>query len=173
MKIRKRCRTCVLLLPSARLLQLDRTAAVIVKIRCFSWFPGRNDFYSVPAGLSTICSTQRQSQTLFGLTERKLLVCGQCKPGVPGGAALGPGPICRRVLWRSAILVKYQILIRGIFVVRGHYMSTTDAETTAETPFEEFLERHDETWWADAISQLLPGIHEVDKAATQIWFAFY
>jgi len=52
-------------------------------------------------------------------------------------------------------------------------MSTTATQSTTETPFEEFLKDHDEAWWAEALAQLLPGIHEVDRAATRIWFAFY
>jgi ferredoxin len=45
--------------------------------------------------------------------------------------------------------------------------------TTAETPFENYLARHDEGAWAVAVAELLPSIHEVDRNATQIWFAFY
>ena len=52
-------------------------------------------------------------------------------------------------------------------------MSTTATPTPTETPFEEFLKQHDEVRWADTITQLSPSIHEVDRAATQIWFAFY
>jgi ferredoxin len=36
-----------------------------------------------------------------------------------------------------------------------------------------FLNRQDEADWSQAIARLLPFIHEVDKAATQIWFKFY
>ena len=42
-----------------------------------------------------------------------------------------------------------------------------------ETLFQNFLEQQDEAEWARAVSGLLPFIHEVDRAATQIWFAFY
>ncbi|HEX8142117.1 MAG TPA: hypothetical protein VF553_05935 [Pyrinomonadaceae bacterium] len=42
-----------------------------------------------------------------------------------------------------------------------------------ENPFQNFLERQDEDRWARALSGLLPFIHEVDRTATQIWFAFY
>jgi ferredoxin len=52
-------------------------------------------------------------------------------------------------------------------------MSTTAAETTTEKPFEEFLRQHDEASWAATLTALTPLIHEVDRAATQIWFAFY
>jgi ferredoxin len=41
------------------------------------------------------------------------------------------------------------------------------------TPFEEFLNRQDEEAWAAALTALLRSIHEVDRNATQIWFAFY
>jgi len=52
-------------------------------------------------------------------------------------------------------------------------MSTSATQTTLKTPFEEFLTDLDEVGWADVISRLLSEIHEVDQAATQIWFAFY
>jgi ferredoxin len=39
--------------------------------------------------------------------------------------------------------------------------------------FEEFLDQHTDNAWSEVITQLLPAIHEVDKAATQIWFRFY
>jgi len=42
-----------------------------------------------------------------------------------------------------------------------------------ETPFENFLNRHDEEAWSAALVTLLRAIHEVDRNATQIWFAFY
>lgn len=41
------------------------------------------------------------------------------------------------------------------------------------TPFESFLNAQDESDWAEAVISLLPDIHEVDREATQIWFAFY
>lgn len=44
---------------------------------------------------------------------------------------------------------------------------------SAETPFETFLNQHDEEAWAAILTTLLRSIHEVDKSATQIWFAFY
>ncbi len=43
----------------------------------------------------------------------------------------------------------------------------------AETPFETFLNQHDEEDWSATVTALLRSVHEVDKAATQIWFAFY
>jgi len=42
-----------------------------------------------------------------------------------------------------------------------------------QTSFEIFLAKHDEEAWAAALTTLLRSIHEVDKAATQIWFSFY
>ena len=41
------------------------------------------------------------------------------------------------------------------------------------TPFETFLEQHDEEAWSAALTTLLRSIHEVDRNATQIWFSFY
>jgi ferredoxin len=37
----------------------------------------------------------------------------------------------------------------------------------------EFLSRHDEPAWLAALSRLSPSIHEVDRDATRIWFAFW
>jgi hypothetical protein len=39
--------------------------------------------------------------------------------------------------------------------------------------FEAFLNQHDGEAWARVVSSLLPSIHEVDRAAAQIWFAFF
>jgi len=41
------------------------------------------------------------------------------------------------------------------------------------TPFENFLEQHDEEAWSAALTTLLRAIHDVDRNATQIWFSFY
>jgi ferredoxin len=41
------------------------------------------------------------------------------------------------------------------------------------TPFENFLNHHDEEAWSAALTTLLRSIHEVDRNATQIWFSFY
>jgi ferredoxin len=41
------------------------------------------------------------------------------------------------------------------------------------TPFENFLNLHDEEAWSAALTALLRSIHEVDRNATQIWFSFY
>lgn len=46
-------------------------------------------------------------------------------------------------------------------------------KTSGLTPFETFLNEHDEEEWLGAVTTLLRSIHEVDKSATQIWFAFY
>src|SRR5712671_7021094 len=42
-----------------------------------------------------------------------------------------------------------------------------------ETSFETFLDQQNEEAWASALATLLRSIHEVDRSATQIWFAFY
>ena len=42
-----------------------------------------------------------------------------------------------------------------------------------ETSFETFLNQHDEESWSATLATLLRSIHEVDRNATQIWFAFY
>jgi ferredoxin len=41
------------------------------------------------------------------------------------------------------------------------------------TAFENFLNEHDDESWSATLTTLLRSIHEVDKNATQIWFAFY
>ena len=46
--------------------------------------------------------------------------------------------------------------------------------TTTATDFEKFLLRHDEGGaWERAIDALLPSVHEVDRNALRIWFAFF
>jgi ferredoxin len=42
-----------------------------------------------------------------------------------------------------------------------------------ETLFHKFIAGQDESAWNETLGALLPSIHEVDKTATQIWFAFY
>jgi ferredoxin len=42
-----------------------------------------------------------------------------------------------------------------------------------ETPFETFLNQHDEEAWSATLATLRRSIHEVDRNATQIWFSFY
>jgi len=39
--------------------------------------------------------------------------------------------------------------------------------------FDSFLHAQSEQVWADALRQLLPRVHEVDRNATQIWFHFF
>ena len=45
--------------------------------------------------------------------------------------------------------------------------------STEPNAFEHFLQRHDEAAWAQVVNELLPLTHEVDRNATQIWFAFF
>ena len=45
--------------------------------------------------------------------------------------------------------------------------------TTSAISFASFLEQHDDKAWAGVVASLLPSIHEVDRNATQIWFAFF
>ncbi len=52
-------------------------------------------------------------------------------------------------------------------------MSATIMKTATDSPFERFLNNHDEEAWSSVLTTLLRSIHEVDKTATQIWFAFY
>jgi ferredoxin len=42
-----------------------------------------------------------------------------------------------------------------------------------ETTFESFLNQQNEESWGAALATLLRAIHEVDRNATQVWFAFY
>ncbi len=42
-----------------------------------------------------------------------------------------------------------------------------------KTAFETYLDQQNEEAWAAALATLLRSIHEVDRNATQIWFAFY
>ena len=44
---------------------------------------------------------------------------------------------------------------------------------TNETAFEDLLNHQNEESWGAAMATLLRSIHEVDRNATQIWFAFY
>jgi ferredoxin len=52
-------------------------------------------------------------------------------------------------------------------------MMTTKTDAITETPFENWLHQHSEEAWAATLTTLLRSIHEVDRNATQIWFAFY
>jgi ferredoxin len=51
--------------------------------------------------------------------------------------------------------------------------SATAHGSSGEPLFEAFLNRHDDNAWREIVHTLLPSIHEVDRAATQIWFYFY
>src|SRR5499433_659838 len=42
-----------------------------------------------------------------------------------------------------------------------------------KTAFETYLSQQNEEAWSAALATLLRSIHEVDRNATQIWFAFY
>src|SRR5262245_20453408 len=42
-----------------------------------------------------------------------------------------------------------------------------------QTSFDTFINQHDEEAWSATLTTLLRAIHEVDRNATQIWFAFY
>jgi len=52
-------------------------------------------------------------------------------------------------------------------------MTTPIASRTTATAFETFLSQQGEEAWAATLTTLLRSIHEIDKNATQIWFAFY
>jgi ferredoxin len=45
--------------------------------------------------------------------------------------------------------------------------------TNNTNQFEKFLDRHDAAAWSAALDALLPSIHEVDRNAARIWFAFF
>jgi ferredoxin len=44
---------------------------------------------------------------------------------------------------------------------------------TKMTELEKFLDQHDDRAWREAVGELLPATHEVDRTATQIWFHFF
>jgi ferredoxin len=50
---------------------------------------------------------------------------------------------------------------------------STKIDTITNNPFEAYLSQHGEDAWAAALTTLLRSIHDVDKNATQIWFAFF
>jgi ferredoxin len=52
-------------------------------------------------------------------------------------------------------------------------MAATFMTNSTETPFENYLRQQDEEAWAGALTTIVRSVHEVDKNATQIWFAFY
>lgn len=51
--------------------------------------------------------------------------------------------------------------------------SGTAIGSSGEQLFEAFLNRHDDQAWREIIQALGPHIHEVDRAATEIWFSFF
>ena len=63
------------------------------------------------------------------------------------------------------MLVKYAVHIDEEFA--------SERLMNTETPFEKFLNQHDEEAWSATLVVLLRPIHEVDRNAAQIWFAFY
>ncbi len=44
---------------------------------------------------------------------------------------------------------------------------------TEKSRFVSFLEKHNQEIWQETLESLLPSIHEVDRMATRIWFAFW
>ncbi|HKO60917.1 MAG TPA: 2Fe-2S iron-sulfur cluster-binding protein [Pyrinomonadaceae bacterium] len=52
-------------------------------------------------------------------------------------------------------------------------MTTPVTGRVTANAFETYLHQHGEEAWAATLTTLLRSIHEVDKNATQIWFAFY
>jgi hypothetical protein len=51
--------------------------------------------------------------------------------------------------------------------------SGTAIGSSGEQLFEAFLNRHDDQAWREIIHALGADIHEVDRAATEIWFSFF
>jgi ferredoxin len=45
--------------------------------------------------------------------------------------------------------------------------------TNHVTEYENFLNRQDEAAWARALEEIAPAVHEVDRNATRVWFAFF
>lgn len=69
---------------------------------------------------------------------------------------------------KRCLLVECAVFQQPISLFRARVMSTSN-----ESLFEAFLNQHHEVAWAEVVAALLPSIHEVDKSATRIWFAFY
>lgn len=44
---------------------------------------------------------------------------------------------------------------------------------TGEETFHSFLVEHDQRYWNQLLSRIVPSLHPVDQAATQIWFSFW
>jgi ferredoxin len=59
--------------------------------------------------------------------------------------------------------------------MRFYWQGNSELNNTmnTETPFEEFLNQQDEEGWSATLATLSRSIHEVDRNATRIWFAFY
>jgi ferredoxin len=51
--------------------------------------------------------------------------------------------------------------------------SSTAMSNDGEPLFEAFLNKHDEHEWEEIMRAIEPSIHEVDRAATRIWFYFF
>ena len=51
--------------------------------------------------------------------------------------------------------------------------SSTAMSNNGEPLFEAFLNRHDEHAWDEVVREIEPFVHEVDRAATRIWFYFF
>lgn len=52
-------------------------------------------------------------------------------------------------------------------------MTGTTMSMMSETLFQKFVDGQDEKAWNETLCELLSSIHDVDKTATQLWFAFY
>jgi ferredoxin len=59
-----------------------------------------------------------------------------------------------------------------VFILLDFIFEVTMSVSLANS-FEKFLDNQTDEAWSRAITALLPSIHEVDRAATQIWFRFY
>src|ERR1043166_4935224 len=62
-------------------------------------------------------------------------------------------------------------LLNFPFSFKEEFLSIQAMNT--ETTFEKFLNQQNDESWSAALATLLRSIHEVDRNATQIWFAFY
>src|ERR1044072_7275101 len=79
----------------------------------------------------------------------------------------------RGLIWGDA-----KELVYLLFTPRREALSMSEQSINRltqimNTPFETFLNQHDEEAWSAALTTLLRSIHDVDRNATQIWFAFY
>ena len=62
-------------------------------------------------------------------------------------------------------------LLNFPFSFKEEFLSIQAMNT--ETTFEKFLNQQNDESWSATLATLLRSIHEVDRNATQIWFAFY